>query len=407
MIRGLNLTSQSLRKRQSKTSFAKRLLELISEPEFIRLEHILGEPNFFTIVGRSHFERWHSAFWGWLLDAGGSHLLGDYVFRRYLLLLLDERCLRAAGHSDQQLTYILPAAEFLEIQVSPNEYQPSETSVVGVGRFDIFLTAKYRSEDGHTGRINAIFELKIDAKPNSNQAAKYADWLWATHPGDINLLMTIAPTLGRDSRAVVGDERWYCLDYQLLNDKLLLPLLDHPNLNDKVKPFIIQYVKNLKTRYKGVKMAITDEEKRLALALYDRYSDVFDSIYDALAATGAIDYSTADFGAAKGRSTGRLAIRLGGKVIADSTVRLLFEQVLKIIVDQGDVTKVPLPWGPSRSRYLLTNQTPPRHPNAREFFYPVTYQGYTMESHYARDRALQVLSSLCDKLEIEFEVIDA
>jgi hypothetical protein len=407
VICGIKLASQSTRKRKSRTSFAKRLLDLIAEPEFIRLENILSEPNFFTIVGRSHFERWHSSFLGWLLDAGGSHLLSDNVFRRFLLLLLDERCLRASGHSDEHLTYVLPIAQFSEIQVSPNEYQSSETSVAGVGRFDIFLTAKYLGEDGQTGHVNVIFELKIDSKPNGQQAAKYADWLWATHPEDINLLIFVSPTLGRDSFSTVGDERWYCLDYQLLNDKLLLPLLDHPSLNDKVKPFIIQYVKNLKTRHKGVKMAITNEEKRLALALYDRYSDVFDSIYDALVSAGTIDYSTADIVPSKGRSTGRLAVRLDAKVITNDTVRLLFEQVLRHIVDEDDVTRIPLPWGPSRSRYVLTNQTPPLHPNGREFFYPVTYKGYAMESHYARDRALKVLGDLCDRLEIEFEVIDA
>lgn len=407
MICGGKLASQSSRKRKSKTPFAKRLLDLISEPEFIRLEHSLSEPNFFTVVGRSHFERWHSAFWGWLLDAGGSHLLADYVFRRFLLLLLDERCLRASSHSDKHLIYLLPVAKFSDIQVSPNEYQSSETSVAGVGRFDIFLAAKYVGEDGQTGHINAVFELKIDSRPNGSQATKYADWLWTTYPEDINLLIYISPILERDSQSTVGDERWYCLDYQLLHDKLLLSLLDHPGLNDKVKPFIIQYINNLKTRHKGVKMAITDEEKRLALALYDRYSDVFDSIYDALASTGTIDYSTADITPAKGRSTGRLAVRLGSKVVADDTVRLLFEQVLRHLVDQGDVTRMPLPWGPSRSRYLLTNQTPPLHPNGREFFYPVTYKGYAMESHYARDRALRLLGDLCDRLEIEFEVIDA
>lgn len=401
------LPSRAGRKRTPKTNFAKRLLDLISEPEFIRLEHSLSEPNFFTIVGRSHFERWHSAFWGWLLDAGGSHLLADYVFRCFLLLLLDERCLKASDHSDKHLTYILPVAEFSNIQVSPNEYQSSETGVAGVGRFDIFLTAKYVGEDGQIGHVNAVFELKIDSKPNRDQATKYADWLRSAHPEDVNLLIYISPVLGRDSRSTVGDERWYCLDYQLLNDKLLLPLLDHPSLNEKVKPFIIQYVKNLKTRYKGVKMAITNEEKRLALALYDRYSDVFDSIYDALVATGTLDYSTADIAPSKGRSTGRLTVRLDGKVLADDTVRLLFGQVLRYIVDQNYVTRLPLPWGPSRSRYLLTNQMPPLHPNGREFFYPITYQNYTMESHYARDRALKVLGDLCDRLEIAFEVIDA
>ncbi len=407
MIGGIELASQSTRKRKTKTSFAKRLLDLISEPEFIRLEHILSEPNFFTIVGRSHFERWHSSFFGWLLDAGGSHLLSDHVLRRFLLLLLDERCLKASGHSDKHLTYVLPVAEFSEIQVSPNEYQASETSVTGVGRFDIFLAAKYVDEVGNTGNVNIIFELKVDSKPSATQAAKYADWLSAAHPDDINLLIYVLPTVERDSRSTVGDDRWYCLDYQLINDKLLLPLLDHPSLNDKVKPFIIQYVKNLKTRHKGVKMAITTEEKRLALALYERYSDVFDSIYDALVATGTIDFSTADLVSNKGRASGRLAVKLGNQVIANDTVRMLFDGVLRYIVDHGEATRIPLPWGPSKARYLLTNETPPVHPNGREFFYPVTYKGYTMESHYDRDRALKILGDLCNRLEISFEVIEA
>lgn len=396
-----------MRKSEAKASFTKRLLDLISEPEFIRFEHILGEPNIFTIVGRSHFERWHSSFFGWLLDTGGSHLLSDYVLRRFLLLLLDAKCLRSVNHSDKYLSYVLPVAQFFDVQVSPNEYQSIETSVAGVGRFDIFLTAKYADQDGTIGNINLIIEMKVDSKPNGKQAAKYADWLWANHPNDINLLIMVTPSLGRDSQSTVGDGRWYCLDYQLLNDKLLLPLLDHPGLNEKVMPFVVQYVKNLKTRHRGIKMAITNEEKRLALALYERYSDVFDSIYDALVSMGTIDYSTADLGSSKGRVTGRLAVKLDSKVLAGDTVRLLFADVLKHLVDEHHVTRIPLLWGPSKGRYILTNETPPVHPNGRAFFYPVSYKGYSIESHYARDRAAKVLSDLYDKLEIDFEVIEA
>lgn len=130
--------------------------------------------------------------------------------------------------------------------------------------------------DGRAGKVNVVFELKIDSRADAQQAVRYADWLWTNHPDDVNLLIFVTPVLGNSSQATVGDERWYCLDYQLLNDKLLLPLLDHPHLNDKVKPFILQYIKNLKGRHKGIKMAITHEEKRLALALYEKYSDVFD-----------------------------------------------------------------------------------------------------------------------------------
>jgi len=395
-----------VKKQRAKADFPRRLLNLISEPAFIQYEHILNEPNFFTIVGRTHYERWHSSFFGWLLDAAGSHLLSEYVLRRFLLLLTDESCLKPKTRTEYDfLLRDLPLVEFSDIQVSPNENAPSETSVVGIGRFDIFVSARCTGVDGKTVRINIIFELKIDSKPDGRQSAKYADWLFSTHPDDVNFLIYISPRLLHDPFSTVGDHRWYCLDYQLLNDKLLLPLLDHPNLNDKVKPFLVQYVKNLKTRYRGIKMAITGEEKRLALALYEKYSDVFDSIYDALVSVEAIDYSTADIGTSKGRASGKMAIRINTRVFSSETVRTLFEEVLRYLVDAELITKTPLPWGSSRSRYIATNEASPIHPNGRPFFYPVTYKGYTVESHYARDRAMKVLSDLCEKLEVDFEVI--
>jgi hypothetical protein len=393
-------------KQNRKPSFTQRLLSLISEPEFIKFENVLSEPNFFKIVGRAHYERWHSSFFGWLLDAYGSHLLSDYVLRRFLLLLLDEKCIKSNNHSEKYLVNVLPTAEFSEIQVSPNENLPTEASVTGVGRFDIFLNAQYLDTEGKTGRLNIIFELKIDSKPNGKQSTKYADWLFENHPQDVNLLVYVTPNLTQDSQSTVGDKRWYCLDYQLLNDKLLAPLLDHPNLNDKVKPFIIQYMKNLKTRYRGIKMAITNEEKRLALALYEKYSDVFDSIYDALVSTGAIDFSTSDISENKGRASGRIAVKINSKVFSSDTVRLLYEEILKYLVDKQEIIKLPLPWGFSNARYVLTNETPPIHPNGKPFFYPIAYKGYTIESHYARERSLRVLSYLCEKLELDFETIE-
>jgi len=395
-----------VKKQKRNTSFTQNLLSLISEPEFVKFENVLREPNFFKIVGRAHYERWHSSFFGWLLDANGSHLLSDYVLRRFLLLLLDENCSKAKDHSEQYLVNTFPTAEFLEIQVSPNENLPTETSVTGVGRFDIFLTAQFSNAGDKNRKLNVIFELKIDSKPNSIQSAKYADWLFENHPQDVNFLVYISPKLEQDSQSTVGDKRWYCLDYQLLNDKLLNPLLDHPNLNEKVKPFIIQYMKNLKTRYRGIKMAVTNEEKRIALALYEKYSDVFDSIYDALVSTGAIDFSTADISNGKGRATGRIAVRINDKIFSNETVKLLFEEILKYIVDKNYVHKIPLPWGSTNTRYILNNENPPTHPNGKSFFYPVTYKDYTIESHYARERSLKVLSYLCEKLEVDFEVIE-
>jgi hypothetical protein len=387
-----------------KTSFIQQLLGLVSEPAFIKFINIQTEPNIFRIVGRAHYERWHSAFIAWLLDANGSHLLGDYILTRFLSLVFDERALRANHASANKLLTVLPTVDFTDVEVNPNENSPTETSVIGVGKLDVFLTGRFVDRGNKQTRLNLLVELKIDSPTRALQSRKYADWLLKNHPNDINILVYIVPQLLSDSQATVGDDRWYCLDYQLLNDKLLLPVLDHPNLNDNVKPFLIQYIKNLKFRYRGIKMAITAEEKQLAIELYERYSDIFDSIYDALQAEGMIDYSTSDI--PKGRAKGNLAVRIDGQIFQNNTLRELFKSILIYIVDKHYILRIPLPWGHTSKRFVITNVKPPVHPNGRPFFYPENYNGYAIETHYDRERGLRILDSLCQKLELDFESIE-
>ncbi len=152
-------------------------------------------------------------------------------------------------------------------------------------------------------------------------------------------------------------------------------------------------------------MAITNEEKKLAIELYEKYSDVFDSIFDALQEANIVEYSTSEI-PSRGRKTGRLAVRIDNRIFEGDIVRILFKNILKYLVDQGIIERIPLPWGVGNTRYILTNEAEPKHPNGKDFFYPETYKGYTIETHYARDRALAVLDMLCKKLEIDFEPVD-
>jgi hypothetical protein len=151
-------------------------------------------------------------------------------------------------------------------------------------------------------------------------------------------------------------------------------------------------------------MAITEEEKRLSLDLYEKYKDVFDSIYDALFEANAIDYSTTDL--SKGRKSGRLAIRFDNRVFEGDMVKTLFKNILEYIVDSKIIDRIPLPWGTGTARYIVTNEEPPIHPNGNDFFTPIRYKGYTIETHYARERAISVLDNLSKKLEINFEQIE-
>ena len=145
-------------------SFTQRLVALILEPQFIQFENVLREPNIFKIVGRAHYERWHSCFWGWLLDPSGSHLLGGYVLRRLLLLLYDERALGARPSSADALLPILPTAGFHDVEVTPNENASAERSITGIGRLDIFVSANVPYPSGTDRRLNIVLELKIDSK---------------------------------------------------------------------------------------------------------------------------------------------------------------------------------------------------------------------------------------------------
>ena len=131
---------------------------MIADPEFVRYESILGEPNVFSIVGRSHYERWHSCFLGWLLDANGSHLLGQYPLRRFLLLLTSDRCRKPQPHVNSTLARILATADLQDIEVTPNENVPKEASITGVGRFDVFVAAQFTDYEGATGGLNCIIE---------------------------------------------------------------------------------------------------------------------------------------------------------------------------------------------------------------------------------------------------------
>ena len=149
------------KKSNIKADFTKRLLGLISEPDFVRFINIFSEPNIFKILGRTHYERWHSAFLGWLLDVNGSHLLGDYVLTRFLYLLLNEKTLKPINENEYSFLKVIPVLEFSDFNVIPNENNSTELNIANLGRFDIFLTCTYYDKINDVSKkLNIIFELK-------------------------------------------------------------------------------------------------------------------------------------------------------------------------------------------------------------------------------------------------------
>jgi hypothetical protein len=391
------------------SNFLNKSLSISSDPIFLRYKNIIEEPNIFKIVGQTNYERWHSSFWGWLLDPHGSHSLKYYSLNKLLITLLDDKCIKPKDNSVENLNSILTTIEFLNIGVKPNEIDSRERSISDGKRLDIWISGEISFKDKIDKKINIIVEMKVGTKTRGDQSKSYADWLNKNHSNDINYLIYIVPSdrLRSSPEATTGDERWFCIDFQLLHDKVLLPVIEHPDLNEKVKPFIVQYIKNLKIPYKGLKMAITDEERQIARDLYDRYSDVFDSIYETLQYDNIGGYDTQEINKASNRSYGNISVKIENKIFEGSSVKELFGAVLKDIVESGKVEKLVLPWGTGRSRYIVTNDSDPKHPNGKDFFVPVTYNGYTLEAHVSRNGGIRILENLCKELDLKFELIEA
>ena len=108
----------------------------------------------------------------------------------------------------------------------------------------------------------------------------------------------------------------------------------------------------------------------------------------------------------QGRKSGKIAVKIGGQIYVGKDVKTLFSEVLEQLVDHGYMSNLSLPWGKSTKRFIISSEDPPVHPNGRDFFVPVRYGAYSMESHYARDRAIKILDDLCNELDLEFEVVN-
>jgi hypothetical protein len=294
------------------------------------------------------------------------------------------------------------------IEVRPNEWDHAEVTV-DPGRLDILIAALITYGDGSTRDLNALIEMKVDSRIRRDQSTHYADWLLSSHPEDVNLLIYILPPqeLRSTSEATVGDPRWFCVDFQLLHDNILLPTLDHHALDPKVGTLILQYVQNLRIPHRGTKMAITAEERKLARELYEKYGDVFDGIAEALQAEG-IDYDLEVAPAQRqGRASGRLAVDIEGGQFEGNSVGELFRACLEYLVESGAIRRMALPWGTGTKRYIIARGPNPQHPNGRDFFAPVEYGGYVLESHMERARSIKILADLCEHLELRFAPIEA
>lgn len=206
--------------------FARALLALESDPAFLHLAASQNRTNLFRILGTDERERWHSAFWAWLLDPSGTHGLGDLPIRRILVRAFDgtagrmrARLLVPALDTDDAIRWTIGAedgARALSLgdvlalrvrsaiaapgpltgfsEITSRAAAPTYGTVMARrsgddARFDIvvMLEAPHpRHPEMGPLTLLVVIEVKVNAPYDARQLERYSTWLHAApSPGDL------------------------------------------------------------------------------------------------------------------------------------------------------------------------------------------------------------------------------
>lgn len=249
-----------------------QLNKLISDPDFLCLQESFEKESLFQLLGFGHRETMHSSFISWLLSPMSSLNLGTFPLKRFLYYISEENVLSKKTifdfdliESDSlQLEELEVATEVAASAVIP------ETNQELRARFDLYMT---------NDLVRIIVENKVLARENKDQTETYTKIL--KHMDD-SYQYEIKVFLSPDATVKPNCPEFIQVDYQGLYDFVILPCLNHPKISTANKNILGEYIHNLRMVYKGVNKPMARVNDELCVAIYDKYKDVLDEIFDAV-----------------------------------------------------------------------------------------------------------------------------
>lgn len=420
-----------------KPEFPLRIANLVADPAFVRFDRLSEQPNFFAILGRTFTERWHSAFLGWFLDPDGSHGLGDFPLRRLLVTLSDGTMTVQPDHpgpaflTPSELAREAVLRDFSGATVLPNEHNQSEKTLDALAsedaclpnqikkdkHIDVWLEHSHIDPDpdqlhGLCHRLSIIIEMKIKAAMSVTQPSKYPDFIVAEHTKDTHhrgICIFLSPhpkgTSNITPKTIAGDKRWYCIDYQSLYDGIIQPCLERGRLRTDGQLLVDHYVRNLRASTKHGVLAMTKQDKDLALQVVKNHKETLLALAQILSDTEdepALVDALNQTGPRKQYGSGPMTVLLSNNIeITGATVRDLFNALLSMLDKDGILKTMPMPYGEMTKKCLLN--TTPIHPDGTDFRAFTEYSMQTSESSrtsifaniwHGRDRAMYLVKSV-------------
>lgn len=227
---------------------------IVDNSELERLEDMLAEFNVFEVLGIEKNENRHSAFLAWFLDPNGTHGLGDYFLRRFLMRVttLHEpfRSQRTAFDVDQW--------KLRDVIVETERH-----------RIDILLTSQ---ED----RFVCAIENKVFAGEHGNQLERYRRIVEREYNAltPLYVLLTVEGTRPRNR----DDAAYYIpFNYPQIADLIQQALTARSSsLGVNVQGTLQQYVTTLRRH-----VLVDSDIQQLARQIYRKHKEAIDLIIEA------------------------------------------------------------------------------------------------------------------------------
>ena len=234
------------------------------------------------VCGVLRKENNHSDFLAWLFDSSSDHKLGALPADKLIKLLANIRCVLnsladAVGNE-------LSNDELLSFLTNSNEIIESKTyrEVCGAkGRVDIVLDLTAKVEPT---KIRVVFENKITAtETNGDQTCRYYKEFSSKNDGYKNIYV-----YNRCKKSSPKCWNFVCTTYQDLVDHVIDPLLKIPNISERTKFILEDYILSLEkvssdreTLNTNI-MAIGESTKKIITDFWKNNSELISKIIKAL-----------------------------------------------------------------------------------------------------------------------------
>ncbi len=253
-------------------------------------------------VGRRELS--HSSFLAWLFDSKSNHNLDSFPIMQLLEVVL-LRCRRQHSQTiDINVTNAILSKNisFSHVTVK-TEYSVQFKNKRG--RVDLVVDCDTIINDSETKKIRIVIENKVLSSEHDNQTKTYFDFFEKNKSKNeliFYIYLTPQPSIEMNNKNHPDCDCEYFthINYQDILDYILQPSLQRPNLSDRTKFLLTEYIHSLSIPFeddknkKNIIMAISENERKLLTAFWENNETLIIAAMNAIATDSNQDQDIVD-----------------------------------------------------------------------------------------------------------------